>query len=84
MTSISVRQSGGANIVSLPKAVVQSLGLRVGSKLEVSLEGNKIVLTPKEDPLDLGALLAGSPKECFELTDEDRDWINAKPRGKEA
>ena len=84
MTSISVRQSGGANIVSLPKAVVQSLGLRVGSKLEVSLEGNKIVLTPKEDQLDLEALLAGSPKECFELTDEDRDWVNAKPRGKEA
>ncbi len=83
MTAISVRQSGGANIVSIPKAIVQTLGLRVGSKLDLSIKNNTIVLTPIEDEPSLEELLAGSPKECFAVTDEDREWIDANPIGKE-
>lgn len=84
MTSISVRQSGGANIVSIPKTIVQMLGLSVGSKLDITVEENRIVLTPASDEeLSLESLLKGSPKECFMVTDEDRAWINAKPVGRE-
>jgi len=85
MTSISVRQSGGANIVSIPKTIVQLLGLSVGSKLDLTVEDNKIVLTPiTEEELSLQSLLNGSPKKCFAITDEDREWIDTKPVGKEA
>ena len=83
MTAIAVRKSGGANIVSIPKAIIKTLGLRVGSKLDMSIKDNKIVLTPIEEELGLEALLAGSPKECFKITEEDRAWIDAKPKGKE-
>jgi antitoxin ChpS len=83
MIAITVRQSGGANIVSIPKAIVKTLGLQVGSKLDMSIKDNKIVLTPIEEELSLEALLAGSPKDCFKVTEEDREWINAKPTGKE-
>jgi len=83
MTSIAVRQSGGANIVSIPKAIVQSLGLHVGSKLDLSINKNRIILTPISDELSLDELLKGSPKECFKITDEDREWIDVKPVGKE-
>ena len=84
MTAISVRQSGGANIISIPKAIVNTLGLQVGSQLELSIEGEKIVLTPiKKETTSLEELLAGSPKRCFQITDEDRQWIDAKPMGKE-
>lgn len=83
MTSIVVRQSGGANIVSIPKAVVNTLGLHVGSKLDMSINDNKIVLTPITEELDLQALLEGSPKECFNVTQEDQEWLDAKPVGKE-
>ena len=81
--SISIRQSGGANIVSLPKAVVQTLGLSVGSKLDLSLEGNRIVLTPSEEVMSLEQLLAGSTKSDFEIGIDDRDWIGATRLGKE-
>lgn len=84
MTAIAVRQSGGANIVSIPKAIVKTLGLQVGSKLDLSIEDNKIILTPIKDELTLETLLEGSPKNCFKVTGEDREWIDAKPRGKEA
>lgn len=83
MTSVVVRQSGGANIVSIPKAIVKTLGLHVGSKLELSIEDNKITLTPIQEELTLEALLAESPKACFRITDEDREWIDAAPVGKE-
>ena len=82
MTAIAVRQSGGANIISIPKAIVKTLGLQVGSKLDLSIENNKIILTPiVETRLD--DLLAGSPRECFRVTEEDREWLDTKPVGKE-
>ena len=83
MTAISIRQSGGANIVSIPKAIVQTLGLHVGSKLDLTIRDNQIVLTPVENEPSLEELLAGSPRECFQITEEDREWIDAKPVGKE-
>lgn len=83
MTSIAVRQSGGANIVSIPKAIVQTLGLKVGSKLDLTIKDNKIILTPIVEEPTLEYLLAGSPKECFKVSEEDREWIDAKPTGKE-
>lgn len=84
MTSISVRQSGGANIVSIPKTIVQMLGLSVGSKLDITVEENRIILTPSsEDEVSLESLLKGSPKECFTVTEEDRQWVDAKPVGRE-
>ena len=83
MTSIAIRQSGGANIISIPKAIVKTLGLSVGSKLELSIEDNKIVLTPVQEEVRLEDLLAASPRECFRLSEEDREWLDAKPVGKE-
>ncbi len=83
MTSIAIRQSGGANIVSIPKAIVKTLGLDVGSKLDLTLEDNRIILTPVDDRLTLEVLLADSPKECFKITEEDREWIDAVPVGQE-
>jgi AbrB family looped-hinge helix DNA binding protein len=83
MTAISVRQSGGANIVSIPKTIVKILGLHVGSKLDLSIEDNKIILTPIEEEITLETLLSGSPKTCFEITEENREWIDATPVGKE-
>lgn len=83
MIAIAVRQSGGANIVSIPKAIIKTLGLHVGSKLDLSISDNKIILTPIDEEHNLEELLAGSPKECFKITEEDREWIDAKPMGKE-
>ena len=81
--SILIRQSGGANIVSLPKSIVQTLGLSVGSKLDLTIEDNRIVLTPSEDGLKLEQLLADSTKSDFNLSEEDREWVNAAPVGNE-
>jgi len=83
MSAVIVRQSGDDKIITLPKSIVMSHGLHIGSKLDISLESNKIVLTPIADEISLEELLLGSPKSCFSLTDEDRQWINLTPVGHE-
>ncbi len=83
MSAIAVRQSGGASIISIPKAILKTLGLTVGSKLDLSLEDNKIILSPVKEELSLEELLASSPKQSFAVTEEDREWLDDKPVGKE-
>ena len=83
MTQIAIRQSGGANIISLPKMILNTLNLHVGSTLELTLENNKIVLTPVIESISLEELLAGSPKQALNLNEEDREWLNMPPVGKE-
>ena len=83
MTTVIVRQSGGAEIVSIPKAIGKALGLHVGSELDLSIIDNKIVLNPVVQKTSLEELLADSPRENFRVTEEDRNWIDAKPVGRE-
>ena len=83
MTQLSIRQSGGANIVSIPKAILNSLNLGIGSSLELSIVDHKIVLTPVNEQPTLEALLAASPKTKLTKTKEDREWLNSKSVGKE-
>ncbi|GJL65370.1 MAG: hypothetical protein NPIRA05_03410 [Nitrospirales bacterium] len=83
MTKIALRQSGGSIIVSIPKAITETLGLIVGSSLDLTLEGNKIVLTPLADTDSLESLLEGCSQENFAKSDEDSEWVDAKPVGNE-
>ena len=82
MTRLAIRKSGGANIISIPRAVLKSLGLHTGSIVDLALDHNRIILTPANDELILDALLKGSPKERLVL-EEDKEWIDMKPVGKE-
>ncbi len=83
MTHLAIRQSGGANIVSIPKAILKTLGLHVGSTLDLSIVDCKIVLTPVVERQSLEDLLAGTPKEKLKLTKEDKEWFEEPSVGKE-
>jgi len=83
MTTVTIRQSGGAEIVSIPKAIGKTLGLKVGSQLDLTIEDNKIVLALVTETISLDDLLAASPKSAFQVTEEDREWLVERPVGKE-
>ena len=82
MATVVVRQSGGAEIVSIPKAIGKALGLHVGKELDLSIVDNKLVLDPVVENTGLEELLAGSQRDCFRILDEDREWLDAEPVGK--
>jgi antitoxin ChpS len=75
MTIVTIRQLKGTNIISIPKAIVKTLGLQTGSKFAISIEEQNIVLTPFAEDLSLVELLANSPKGSFALLEEDKEWI---------
>jgi len=45
------------------------------SKLDLTIKENAFALTADDKTMHLEELLAGSPKECFKLTQEDREWL---------
>lgn len=83
MTQLIIRQSGGANILSIPKAILKALNLHTGSPLELSIEDHKMVLTPVANQPTLQTLLSGSPKKNLAIKEEDHQWLNAKSVGGE-
>ncbi len=83
MTQVAIRQSGGANIISIPKVILRTLALDTGASLDLTIEGNKIILTPIKESLSLEAVLEGSPKSALALTEEDQLWLNDPSAGKE-
>ena len=83
MTKVAIRQSGGANIISIPKVILRTLALETGASLDLSIEDNKIILTPVKENLTLQAILDGSPKSALVLTEEDKQWLNSPSVGKE-
>lgn len=80
---VAIRKSGGANIVSIPKSVLDQFGLHSGSLLNITVDNNCIVLTPENSAPTLVEVLAGSPKELLALNDEDHEWLSSRPIGKE-
>jgi antitoxin component of MazEF toxin-antitoxin module len=83
MTHLAIRQSGGANIISIPKAILKTLGLHVGSTLDLSIVDSSIVLTPVDEKQTLEDLLMGSSQQKLHCTEEDLEWLNESPIGKE-
>ncbi len=83
MTRIAIRKSGGANIISVPKAILKILGLHTGSTVDLKVEDSKIILSPVNETLTLEDLIADSPKGSLAMSEEDREWLDEKPQGKE-
>lgn len=52
-------------------------------KLNIGAEVEALVMTLVHEPMTLEDLLAQSPKESFKALDEDQDWIDGKPVGRE-
>ena len=83
MPSITIRRSGNAHIVSLPKLLLEQLGVGTGDRLAATLQDGKLVLEPvKVKKLTLEEILADITPETYQ-TEEDREWMNMRPVGKE-
>ncbi|WP_415906910.1 AbrB/MazE/SpoVT family DNA-binding domain-containing protein (plasmid) [Neptuniibacter sp. QD72_48] len=84
MTTVALRKSGGSTIVSIPKKVMDVLGVAAGASLDLTVEGGKVVMTPiKEPEITLESLMVGYTSEDFKPTSEEREWIDAAPVGNE-
>lgn len=84
MTTATLRQVGDAVALPLPESVLEALGLQAGSRVTVTLEGDRVVLSPARERLSLEQLLAEQEALERELTGTLRERVLASLRAHEA
>ena len=83
MRTTTLRQSGGSIIVSLPKAILDQLGLKVDTPVDIDVVDDKIVIARRSPGrIGLEARLAMCDFEQ-PVTAEERDWLDAPAVGDE-
>jgi antitoxin ChpS len=79
----TLRNVGGSVMMTVPKPVLDELGLSANTKLEVSVEDGKLVAVPRARPkYTLDELLAQCDLDA-PMTEEDIAWLNDPPVGRE-
>ena len=83
MTSLTIRKSGNEQIISLPKLLLEQIGVGIGDRLDATLQDGKIILEPRKvKELTLEEILEGITPETYQ-TEEDREWMEMRSVGKE-
>jgi len=84
MVTTTLRHLGGSVVMTVPKKILDLMHLGAGAKVEMSVEHGKLIVQPTTKPKDtLTDLLTQCQSEDFQLTEDDRVWLDAKPVGKE-
>ncbi|MBP2548130.1 antitoxin ChpS [Neorhizobium galegae] len=83
MATSTLRNVGGSVMMTIPKSVLEELGLSANNKLEVSAEGGRLVAVAQTRPkYTLEELVAQCDPDAPQ-TQEDSEWMNDPPAGRE-
>ena len=84
MTTVTLRSLGGSVVMTVPKKILSMIHLHVGAAVDLSVQGGKLVVSPRTVPrYRLSELIARSDEASWSLADEDRAWLRSKPVGGE-
>lgn len=80
-----VKKWGNSLGVRIPKNIAETGKLKVDQEVSIEAVDGKIIITPlaQAKEYSLKELLNNCPSDSLALDDEDREWLNAKPVGKE-
>lgn len=83
MATSTLRNVGGSVIMTIPKPVLDELGLAANTKVEVSAEGGRMIVAAQTRPkYTLDELLAQCDLDA-PWSAEDLEWMNAPSVGRE-
>jgi antitoxin ChpS len=84
MATVALRTLGGSVVMVVPKQILSMLNLGAGSRVDINVENGRLIVEPKVKPsYTLAELLAQCTESNMAMTDEDREWLNARPVGQE-
>lgn len=83
MHTTNLRKVGGSVMLAVPPALLDILELRVGAKVEVGVEGGRLIVAPRTRPSYALDELLAQCDDTGQVDDEDREWLDAKPVGSE-
>ena len=83
MHTTHLRKVGGSVMLAVPRAVVDVLGLRAGTKVGIAVVRDRLVVEPQNRPrYTLDELLAQCRPKA-RRNSEEREWLESKPVGRE-
>ena len=82
MAIATLRKIGGSTCITIPKVFLDRLKLDAGAVVDISLDGSGLRVEPKKPVYSLDDLLAATPSN-IEFTEDDHQWLDAEPEGKE-
>lgn len=78
-----LRKVGGSVMLAVPPPVLDMLELQPGARVGIAVEGGRLIVEPStRRRYTLDELLAQC-EPAADLSDEDREWLGAKPVGDE-
>ncbi len=82
---LEIQKWGNSAAVRLNKTLLKQLSTDIGDKFEVEIRDGGIFLKPiQEHPeYNLEELLASCTKKNTRLDDDDKQWLNDSPQGRE-
>lgn len=79
----NLRKVGGSIMLAVPPAILDLLHLHAGATVGLAVEGERLVIDPKVKPhYTLDELLMQCDADA-PISDEDRQWMDMPPVGKE-
>jgi len=83
MATSTLRNVGGSVMMTVPKPVLEELGIEANTKLDISVQDGKIVAIPRKRPkYTLEELLAQCDFDA-PWSEEEREWMDAPAVGNE-
>ncbi|WP_108701019.1 antitoxin [Phytobacter sp. SCO41] len=78
-----LKKVGGSVMLAVPPTVLKTLGLSTDSEVGMTIENGCLIIEPQKRPhYSLEELLAQCDPHA-EISEEDRQWIDAPAAGKE-
>ncbi len=81
--NLEIKSWGNSAGIRLNKNLLSQLDIAVGDSLNAEVNDGSLILTPAEPVYTMADLLVGCTRESMQLDDEDKQWLNATPVGKE-
>ncbi len=80
-----IKKWGNSLATRIPKAIVDSINLRLNQKVDIEAVNGKIIITPiqKKKEYSLDELLSQCKPGSMTLAEEDKKWLKGDPVGKE-
>ena len=79
----NIRKWGNSAGTIIPAPMLDAAGIALGDKVNIEAKAGTLVMTLVDESMTLEDLLADSPKKAFRMLEEDQDWMDVKPRGRE-
>ena len=81
MHTTNLLKIGGSVMLAVPPAILDLLRLGAGAKVGLAVDNGRLVVEPQNSPRYTLDELLTQCDASTDLSEEDREWIDAKPTG---